>query len=64
MALLEVEDIHTHYGAIEALKGVSLTVEEGEVVTLIGSNGWSRTLSVPATPSPQSTERPRCMSPS
>jgi branched-chain amino acid transport system ATP-binding protein len=39
MALLEVEDIHTHYGTIEALKGVSLTVDEGEVVTLIGSNG-------------------------
>ena len=39
MALLEVEDIHTYYGAIEALKGVSLTVNEGEVVTLIGSNG-------------------------
>ncbi|MEA2212271.1 MAG: branched-chain amino acid transport system ATP-binding protein [Solirubrobacteraceae bacterium] len=39
MPLLEVEDIRTHYGAIEALKGVSLTVDEGEVVTLIGSNG-------------------------
>src|SRR5947209_844810 len=39
MALLEVEDIHTHYGAIEALRGVSLTVGEGEVVTIIGSNG-------------------------
>jgi branched-chain amino acid transport system ATP-binding protein len=39
MALLEVEEIHTYYGAIEALKGISLTVEEGEVVTLIGSNG-------------------------
>ena len=39
MALLEVSDIHTHYGAIEALKGVSLTVDAGEVVTLIGSNG-------------------------
>ncbi len=37
--LLEVEDIHTRYGNIEALRGVSLTVEEGEVVTLIGSNG-------------------------
>ncbi len=37
--LLEVEDIHTSYGSIAALKGVSLTVEEGEVVTLIGSNG-------------------------
>jgi branched-chain amino acid transport system ATP-binding protein len=39
MALLEVEDIRTHYGSIEALKGVSLSVKEGEVVTLIGSNG-------------------------
>jgi branched-chain amino acid transport system ATP-binding protein len=39
MALLEVTDIRTHYGSIEALKGVSFTVEEGEVVTLIGSNG-------------------------
>jgi branched-chain amino acid transport system ATP-binding protein len=39
MALLEVDEIHTHYGSIEALKGISLTVEEGEVVTLIGSNG-------------------------
>jgi branched-chain amino acid transport system ATP-binding protein len=38
-ALLEVEDIRTSYGSIEALKGISLTVEEGEVVTLIGSNG-------------------------
>ncbi len=37
--LLEVEDIHTFYGSIEALKGISLTVDEGEVVTLIGSNG-------------------------
>jgi branched-chain amino acid transport system ATP-binding protein len=39
MALLEVKDIHTFYGNIEALKGISLTVEEGEIVTLIGSNG-------------------------
>jgi branched-chain amino acid transport system ATP-binding protein len=39
MALLEVSDVHTFYGNIEALKGVSVTVEEGEVVTLIGSNG-------------------------
>ncbi len=37
--LLEVSEIRTRYGNIEALKGVSLTVEEGEVVTLIGSNG-------------------------
>ena len=38
-ALLEVDDIHTFYGNIEALKGISLKVEEGECVTLIGSNG-------------------------
>jgi branched-chain amino acid transport system ATP-binding protein len=39
MAMLEVEDVHTFYGNIEALKGISLEVEEGEIVTLIGSNG-------------------------
>ena len=39
MALLELEDIHTFYGNIEALKGISIDVEEGEIVTLIGSNG-------------------------
>jgi branched-chain amino acid transport system ATP-binding protein len=39
MPLLEVNDIHTYYGNIQALKGISLTVEEGEIVTLIGSNG-------------------------
>ena len=43
MALLEVSDLHAHYGAIEALKGISLTVNEGEVVTLIGSNGAGKT---------------------
>jgi branched-chain amino acid transport system ATP-binding protein len=39
MALLELHDVHTFYGNIEALKGVSLDVNEGEIVTLIGSNG-------------------------
>ncbi len=43
MALLEVENIHSYYGHIHALRGVSLTVEEGEVVTLIGSNGAGKT---------------------
>ncbi len=38
-ALLEVDDIHTFYGSIEALKGISLEVHQGEIVTLIGSNG-------------------------
>jgi branched-chain amino acid transport system ATP-binding protein len=39
MALLEVDSIQTFYGNIQALKDISLTVEEGEIVTLIGSNG-------------------------
>jgi branched-chain amino acid transport system ATP-binding protein len=38
-AILELQDIHTYYGAIHALKGVSITVNEGEIVTLIGANG-------------------------
>jgi len=43
MAMLEVQDIHTYYGNIHALKGISLTVEEGEIVTLIGANGAGKT---------------------
>jgi branched-chain amino acid transport system ATP-binding protein len=39
MAMLELTDVHTFYGSIEALKGISLKVEEGEIVTLIGANG-------------------------
>jgi branched-chain amino acid transport system ATP-binding protein len=39
MAMLELDDVHTFYGNIEALKGISIEVEEGEIVTLIGSNG-------------------------
>lgn len=41
--LLQVESIHTYYGKIHALKGISLTVEEGEIVTLIGGNGAGKT---------------------
>jgi branched-chain amino acid transport system ATP-binding protein len=37
--LLELEGVHVHYGKVEALKGVSLNVDEGEIVTLIGGNG-------------------------
>lgn len=39
MTMLEVNNIHTYYGNIHALKGISLTVEQGEIVTLIGANG-------------------------
>jgi branched-chain amino acid transport system ATP-binding protein len=37
--ILEIDDIHTYYGSIHALKGISLTVNEGEIVTLLGANG-------------------------
>jgi branched-chain amino acid transport system ATP-binding protein len=39
MALLELKNVHTYYGKIHALKGISITVNKGEIVTLIGSNG-------------------------
>jgi len=39
VALLELKDVHTYYGAIHALRGVTFEVEEGEIVTLIGANG-------------------------
>jgi branched-chain amino acid transport system ATP-binding protein len=39
MAMLEVKDVHAYYGNIHALKGLSITVDEGEIVTLIGANG-------------------------
>ncbi|MBJ7482968.1 MAG: ATP-binding cassette domain-containing protein, partial [Chloroflexi bacterium] len=41
--LLELKDVHTYYGGVHALRGVSLKVEEGEIVTLIGSNGAGKT---------------------
>ena len=41
--LLELDDIHVYYGQIEALKGVSLTVDRGEIVALIGANGAGKT---------------------
>jgi branched-chain amino acid transport system ATP-binding protein len=43
MALLEANDIHTYYGSIHALKGITLSVEKGEIVTLIGGNGAGKT---------------------
>lgn len=48
MNLLELADVHVHYGAIHALKGISLTVAPGEVVTLIGSNGAGKTTTLRA----------------
>ena len=40
---LEIKDLHVHYGKIEAIKGVSVVVNEGEIVTLIGANGAGKT---------------------
>jgi len=43
MALLEIDGLHTFYGKIHALRGVSISVDEGEIVTLIGANGAGKT---------------------
>ena len=48
MPLLEVDDLHAHYGAIHALKGVSFTVGEEEIVTLIGGNGAGKSTTLNA----------------
>lgn len=48
MAMLEVNDIHTYYGNIHALKGVSIEVNEGEIVSLIGTNGAGKTTTLRA----------------
>ena len=41
--MLEVKDLHVNYGAVHALNGISLTVNDGEIVSLIGANGATRT---------------------
>lgn len=48
MPLLEIENLSVNYGAIQAVRGLSLTVEEGEVVTLIGANGAGKTTTLRA----------------
>src|SRR5215218_5587902 len=48
MALLDVEDLHVRYGAIVALRGMSLTVNEGEIVGLIGVNGAGKSTTMKA----------------
>jgi branched-chain amino acid transport system ATP-binding protein len=44
--MLELKDIHSYYGNIHALKGISLTVDQGEIVTLIGSNGAGKSTTI------------------
>jgi branched-chain amino acid transport system ATP-binding protein len=48
MALLELSNVSVHYGRIQALSGISLTVEQGEIVTLIGANGAGKTTTMRA----------------
>lgn len=48
MALLEVDDIHVFYDKIEALKGISVSVEQGQVVTLVGGNGAGKSTTLRA----------------
>ena len=48
MALLEIRDLDVHYGAIHALKGVNITVEERQIVTLIGANGAGKSTTLRA----------------
>lgn len=47
-AVLHLQDVHTHYGRIEALKGISLSLKRGEIVTLIGANGAGKTTTLMA----------------
>ena len=49
MALLEIENIHAYYGNIHALKGVSLNIDKGEIVTLIGANGAGKSTTLRVT---------------
>ena len=48
--MLEIKDLHVFYGAIHALKGISLTVADGELVSLIGANGAGKTTAASSSP--------------
>jgi branched-chain amino acid transport system ATP-binding protein len=48
VSLLELDGMHVHYGAIHALKGISLRVEEGQIVTLVGANGAGKSTTLRA----------------
>lgn len=48
MAMLEIRDLHVHYGAVHALQGISIDVEEGQIVTLIGANGAGKSTTLRA----------------
>ena len=47
MAMLEVKDLEVYYGMIQAIKGISFEVNQGEVVALIGANGAGKTTTLP-----------------
>jgi branched-chain amino acid transport system ATP-binding protein len=59
MALLELRDVHTYYGNIHALKGISITVEPGEIVTLIGANGAGKSTTLKTIAASSVRERAR-----
>ena len=46
--ILSIQDLHVYYGSIHALKGISLEVDQGEIVTLIGANGAGKTTTMGA----------------
>ena len=48
MSLLDLDDVHVHYGAIHALKGVTIAVETGQIVTLVGANGAGKSTTLRA----------------
>src|SRR5215212_9789002 len=62
--VLRIEDVHTFYGSIEALKGISLDVHEGEIVTLIGANGAGKSTTLRSINGDRPTRKRKIFSPS